>query len=89
MYTLVAKKLPGKTREEAQREKKQELEARLKDVTGHLQGSKKPIKKGNVIQPSLQNKTQLLPNLMFFVCVCTHLFYKLFLWYYLFGHWFS
>ncbi|XP_029658455.1 bromodomain-containing protein 3 isoform X3 [Octopus sinensis] len=41
----IPKKLPGKTREEAQREKKQELEARLKDVTGHLISSKKPIKK--------------------------------------------
>lgn len=44
--SFIAKKLPGKTREEAQREKKQELEARLKDVTGHLISSKKPIKKG-------------------------------------------
>ncbi|CAE1317378.1 Bromodomain-containing protein 4B,Bromodomain testis-specific protein,Bromodomain-containing protein 3,Bromodomain-containing protein 4,Homeotic protein female sterile,Bromodomain-containing protein 4A,Bromodomain-containing protein 2 [Acanthosepion pharaonis] len=55
----IPKKLPGKTREEAQREKKQELEARLKDVTGHLQGSKKPIKKEENVAGDVNSGSRL------------------------------
>ena len=45
---IAAKKTQGKSKEEAQKEKKQELEKRLQDVSGQLGGqfNKKNAKKG-------------------------------------------
>lgn len=40
----VAKKAPGRSKEEIQSEKKQELEKRLQDVSGHLNSGKKETK---------------------------------------------
>lgn len=43
-YCIAAKRTPGKSKEEAQLEKKQELEKRLEDVKGQL-GNTAPPKK--------------------------------------------
>ena len=43
---ITAKKATGKSREEAQKEKKKELEKRLNDVQGQLGSAKKPSNKG-------------------------------------------
>lgn len=41
---------PGKSKEEQVREKKQELEKRLQDVSGQLGSVKKPPKKGKYLK---------------------------------------
>ena len=45
---FLAKRTPGKSKQQVQQEKRQELEKRLQDVTGQLGGSaaKKSSKKG-------------------------------------------
>ena len=50
-WLVAAKRTPGKSKEEVQLEKKQELEKRLEDVKGQLSGTqpKKTPKKGNAI----------------------------------------
>ena len=48
---VLAKRTPGKTKEEAQLEKKHELEKRLQDVKGQLgQPNKKTPRKGQILQ---------------------------------------
>ncbi|XP_078075569.1 bromodomain-containing protein 2-like [Mustelus asterias] len=46
----LSKKSLGKSKEEIQLEKRQELEKRLQDVSGHLNSGKKPAQKNNPVQ---------------------------------------
>lgn len=58
-FTSAARnKVPGKTKEEHIREKKQELEKRLQDVSGQLgQAPKKSVKKGKLYYIIVNNLT--------------------------------
>lgn len=50
MFLFLAIKKPvGKTKEELALEKKRELEKRLQDVSGQLNSTKKPPKKGKYL----------------------------------------
>lgn len=53
-------KTPGKSKEEHMREKKQELEKRLQDVSGQLgQPPKKSVKKGKLLPKCISTQTHL------------------------------